>query len=37
MGLQLFGRRGDDRAMLELGQAYHEATDWPRRRPAPIG
>ena len=34
MGLQLFGRRGDDVAILELGQAYHEATDWPRRRPA---
>lgn len=37
MGLQLFGPRGADRAVLELGQAYHEATDWPRRRRPPRG
>jgi amidase len=35
MGLQLFARRGADRALLQLGQAYHEATDWPSRRPPP--
>jgi amidase len=35
-GLQLFGRRGADRAILRLGQAYHRATDWPGRRPPPL-
>ncbi|MDE3080030.1 MAG: amidase [Paracoccaceae bacterium] len=33
MGLQLFGPRGADRAILRLGQAYHRATDWPARQP----
>ncbi|MFN3937236.1 MAG: amidase [Gemmobacter sp.] len=33
MGLQLIGRRGADRAVLRLGQAWHRATDWPGRRP----
>jgi amidase len=33
MGLQIFGARGADLALLELGQAYHEATRWPERRP----
>lgn len=33
MGVQIFGRRGTDRAILRLGQAYHRATDWPARRP----
>ena len=33
IGLQLFGPREADRTVLELGQAYHEATDWPSRRP----
>ena len=33
MGMQLFGPRGADRAILRLGQAYHRATDWPGRRP----
>ncbi len=33
MGMQLFGPRGADRAILRLGQAYHRATDWPARRP----
>ncbi len=33
MGLQLIGRRGDDFGVLQLAEAYHEATDWPRRRP----
>ena len=32
-GFQLFGRRGADRAILRLGQAYHRATDWPGQRP----
>ena len=33
MGMQLFGPRGSDRAILRLGQAWHRATDWPSRRP----
>lgn len=35
MGMQVFGKAGDDRAVLRLGQAYHRATDWPGRRPPP--
>ncbi len=34
MGIQMFGRRGRDRALLELGAAYHAATEWPQKRPA---
>jgi len=33
MGMQLIGPRGSDRRLLELAQAWHEATDWPGRRP----
>lgn len=33
-GMQVMGPRGGDRAILELGQAYHEATRWPQRHPA---
>jgi len=32
-GIQLFGPRGSDAMLLGLGQAYHEATRWPDRRP----
>lgn len=35
MGMQLIGPRGSDRRLLELAQAWHEATDWPGRRPPP--
>ncbi len=35
MGLQLAGPVGGDAAVLRLGQAWHEATDWPGRRPPP--
>jgi amidase len=35
MGMQLFGAAGSDALILSLGQAYHEATDWPARRPPP--
>lgn len=28
MGFQLFGRRGEDRKLLSLGQAYHLRNDW---------
>jgi amidase len=35
MGMQMFGAFGDDLGVLQLGQAYHRATDWPNaRRPA---
>ena len=33
MGMQLIGPRGMDLAVLQLGEAYHRATDWPGRRP----
>lgn len=33
-GIQLFGRRGSDAALLALGEAYHAATGWPQKRPA---
>ncbi|MDC0343424.1 amidase [bacterium] len=36
MGIQITGARGADRAILELGAAYHEATQWPQRRPPQI-
>lgn len=32
-GIQLMGRYGADLDMLRLGQAYHEQTQWPSRRP----
>lgn len=34
MGFQLFGPRGSDAALLTMGAAYHEATQWPQSRPA---
>lgn len=33
-GIQLFGPRGADTALLALGEAYHQATEWPQARPA---
>jgi amidase len=33
MGLQLIGKRGADRQLLELAEAWHAATDWPGQRP----
>ena len=33
MGMQLFGRHGDDAGLLQLAQAWHRATDWPNQRP----
>jgi amidase len=33
MGMQLIGRAGDDAGILAMGLAWHEATDWPGRRP----
>ncbi len=34
MGLQLFGPRGSDARLLEIGAAYHAETLWPQKRPA---
>lgn len=33
-GLQIAGRFGADRKVLEIGEAWHRATDWPNARPA---
>jgi amidase len=33
MGMQVFGRHGDDAGLLQLAQAWHRATDWPNQRP----
>jgi amidase len=35
MGFQLAGPVGGDAKILALGHAYHQATDWPGRRPPP--
>jgi amidase len=32
-GVQMIGAPGADAAILALGRAYHDATDWPARRP----
>lgn len=37
MGVQLMGRTGADSALLAMGQAYHQATDWPGRKPPNVG
>ena len=36
-GMQLIGPRGSDARLLRLAQAWHEATDWPGKRPPPLG
>ncbi len=33
MGLQLIGRHGDDAGLLQIAEAWHQATGWPDRRP----
>jgi amidase len=35
MGIQIAGPMGADARVLAMGQAYHLATDWPNKRPAP--
>ncbi|MCK0198617.1 amidase [Ancylobacter sp. 6x-1] len=32
-GMQIFGRSGADADILAIGARYHEATQWPQRRP----
>ncbi|MEP4308786.1 MAG: amidase family protein, partial [Lentilitoribacter sp.] len=35
MGVQLIGKRGSDAKLLQIANAWHQATQWPeRRRPA---
>ena len=36
MGMQLIGPRGSDARLLQLAEAWHQATDWPARRPPPL-
>lgn len=36
MGMQLIGQRGSDARILQIGQVYHDATDWPRHHPPKI-
>lgn len=33
MGMQLIGRRGADLRVLQIGEAYHQATNWPQKMP----
>lgn len=35
-GVQIFGPRRSDARLLALGEAYHQATLWPQKRPAMI-
>lgn len=36
VGMQIFGPRGGDRSILQMGEAYHQATQWPQKQPPPI-
>ncbi len=36
MGMQIAGPVGSDAKVLAIGQAYHRATEWPQRHPAPV-
>ncbi len=33
MGMQIFGPAGGDLGVLQLGEAWHQATNWPAKRP----
>lgn len=33
VGMQMFGPRGGDQKMLQMGEAYHQATLWPQKHP----
>jgi amidase len=37
MGMQIMGRYGDDRRVLEFGLAYEQLTDFLTRRPRLVG
>lgn len=36
MGMQIIGAYGQDRKVLEIGEAWHRITDWPNMRPAKV-
>lgn len=36
MGMQIIGAPGADEAVLQLGEAWHQATRWPEKRPPAI-
>ena len=36
MGMQIAGRVGADAMVLRIGQAWHEATDWPGKHPPAV-
>lgn len=36
VGLQIIGRHGDDLGLLQLAEAWEQATRWPERRPPPV-
>jgi aspartyl-tRNA(Asn)/glutamyl-tRNA(Gln) amidotransferase subunit A len=36
VGLQIGGRPGSDSALLRVGHAYEQATEWHTRRPAAV-
>lgn len=36
MGIQIVGRKGSDRRLLEIAALYHQATHWPQSRPPAI-
>ena len=36
IGMQLFAAAGQDRALLQMAQSYHEATNWPDSHPPPL-
>jgi len=33
MGMQVVGPFGADRRVLEIGETWHQATDWPNKKP----
>ena len=37
IGLQLIGRHGSDAALLQLAEAWHQATKWPSARRPDVG
>lgn len=36
MGLQLIGKRGSDARLIQIAKAWHDATQWPQKRPPAI-
>ena len=36
MGLQMIGKRGADAKLLQMAKTWHDATEWPQKRPPSI-